>query len=49
MHQPRAAEFVDRDEPDAPIRYVNVGCFRDTGRVLQVNPRSFETVWIEAE
>jgi predicted phosphodiesterase len=47
VHQPRLAEFVDDSDPDSPVRYLNVGCFRDTGRLLQIDPETLETEWLE--
>ena len=47
--QPRVAEFVDRDEPDSPVRYLNVGCFRDTGRLLEIDLETLETRWLNVD
>jgi len=49
VHQPRLAEFVDREDPDAPVRFINVGCFRDTGRLLVIDPAKLETRWLNID
>jgi len=48
IHRPRVAEFVDQTVSDAPIRYLNVGCFRDTGRLLRIDPATLETEWVNS-
>ena len=49
VHQPQLAEFVDVEVADEPIRYLNVGCFRDTHRLLEIEPRTLETRWLTAD
>jgi Icc-related predicted phosphoesterase len=49
VHQPRRSEHVDGADPDAPIRYLNLSCFRDTGRALQIDPQTWETTWLTAD
>jgi Icc-related predicted phosphoesterase len=45
IHQPKVAEYVDDEVTSRPVRYLNVGCFRNTGRVLEIDPRTWETRW----
>ena len=49
IHQPRVAEFTDLKSTAFPVRFVNVGCFRDTGRVLQIHLPNLETSWLTAD
>jgi len=47
IHQPKVAEYVDREVDTDPVRYLNVGCFRDTGRALQIDSETLETQWVQ--
>ena len=49
IHQPRLAEYVDDRSEGKPVRYLNVGCFRDTGRLLEIDPATLETSWVSAD
>lgn len=47
IHQPKVAEHVDTKSSSLPVRFINVGCFRDTGRLLQIDPKTLETTWVK--
>ncbi|MDP8221877.1 MAG: metallophosphoesterase [Candidatus Lernaella stagnicola] len=49
VHQPKLDEFIDKDDSDEPVRFLNVGCFRDTGRLLEIDPQSLDTQWLNAD
>jgi Icc-related predicted phosphoesterase len=49
IHQPRVPEFTDRKSSSLPVRFINVGCFRDTGRLLQLHLPDLETTWLTAD
>jgi predicted phosphodiesterase len=49
VHQPKLAETVEHPDSEAPVRYLNIGCFRDTGRLLEIDPQTWETRWLTAD
>ncbi len=49
IHQPRLAEHTDLTSTSLPVRFINVGCFRDTGRLLQIHLPNLETSWVTTD
>lgn len=49
IHQPQVGRHTDNSDPEAPIHYLNVGCFRDTGVLMQIDPRTLETEWVKVD
>jgi len=49
IHQPQVSRHVDETDPESPILYLNVGCFRDTGVLLQIDPQTLEIEWVKVD
>ncbi len=49
VHQPRTAELTDYEVIDEPVELINVGCFRDTRRLLRLDPQTLERSWVNLD